>query len=248
MDGAGGMVRPSTARSVPMMLSWLTGWPKHFLYFSPAKIDALYAQITMRERRKIAHRLELDLKVIKGELSVTATPENVYLKLRVVLEYLDRENAVGSVREPAQYFAGRLPMTWGTLGGADRGVVFFGARLDDCSLGLGGSSSNVVGEYSPVVRSGRSNAPAMLDVLRAANLDLWRDTRTVPILDPAVAGDSAGEHDGAWELDIVQAAVNAGSGATQDVEFVARRLLEGVSRTGDRKIILGSPLYVALAD
>lgn len=80
-----------------MMLPRMAGWPKHFLYFSPTKVDALFAQITMRERRRIEHRLELDLKVFKGEISFTAPPENFYRKLRVVLDHLDRENAVGSV-------------------------------------------------------------------------------------------------------------------------------------------------------
>jgi hypothetical protein len=220
----------------------MAGWPKHFLYFSPAKVEALFAQITMRERRRIAHRLELDLKLIKGEISYTTTPENFYGKLRMVLDHLDSENAIGSVREPAQYLAGRLPMTWGTLGPVDSGVVFFSAELDDCSLGLGGSSSNVVGEYSDVVRRSGSNLPAMLDVLRAVDPNSRQDALTVRLL-----GANAGDGD-AWELDAVKDAVDAQYGVTQDVEFVARRLLEGVSRTGDRKIVLGSPLYVALSD
>lgn len=133
-------------------------------------------------------------------------------------------------------------MTWGTFGAVDSGVVFFGARLDDCSLALGGSSSNVFGEHSDVVQRSGSNVPAILDALRAADPNSWRDALTVRLL-----GSRVGDGD-AWELDAVEAAVNARSGATQDVEFVARRLLEGVSRTGDRKIVLGSPLYVALAD
>lgn len=222
------------------------GWPKHFLYLSPEKVEALYAQLTMRERRKFVDQLEVDLKIVKGRVSFEQAPDNVYLKLRLVLHQLHRENAIGSVDLPAQYVAGQLPMTWGTLGatGGDlvADVVFFGARLDKCSLGLGGSSSNVVGEYAKGVRRSGSNAPALLDALRAADADSPKDLLAVRLL-----RGHEGHVDG-WELDMIEKSIDTLPGVTQQVEFVARRLIEGVSQDGERKILLGSPLYVALVD
>ncbi|GAA1890978.1 DUF7019 family protein [Actinomadura bangladeshensis] len=220
-----------------------TGWPKHFLYFSPEKVEALYAQITMRERRKLAGQLEVDLKLVKGSISFEAAPETFYSKLRLVLGHLDRENAVGSIQEPAQYVAGRLPMRWGTLGAVDGAVVFFAGESGDRVLGLGGSSGNVVGEPSGMEsrRSG-SNAPAMLDALRSADPASPSDALAIRLLR---GSESAGS---AWELDALETAVDVLPGVVQEVEFVARRLLEGVSRDGNRKVLLGTPLYVALAD
>ena len=222
------------------------GWPKHFLYLSPEKVESLYAQLTMRERRKIANQLEIDLKIVKGRVSFEQVPDNVYRRLRVVLRHLDRENAVGSVDLPAQYVAGSLPMTWGTLetasGDLAASVVYFGTRLDKCSIGLGGSSSNVVGELADGARRSGSNAPALLDALRAADADSPEDLLAVRLL-----RGNHGQADG-WELDMIEKSIDTLPGVTQQVEFVARRLIEGVSRDGKRKILLGSPLYVALVD
>jgi hypothetical protein len=137
-------------------------------------------------------------------------------------------------------------MTWGTLGRADgdigNGVVFFAARIKGCSLGLGGSSSNVVGEHPSVATRSGSNAPTILEALRAADPNSPSDILSVRLLQDREASDNA------WELDTIEAAVDDMRGVTQNLEFVARRLIEGVSKDGARRILLGSPLYVALAD
>ncbi|MGP4084265.1 DUF7019 family protein [Streptomyces sp. KR55] len=224
-----------------------SNWPKHFLYFSSDKVDALYEQITMRKRRRLAGELEVDLKLLKGRMSFDTAPENFYLKLRMVVDHLKGENAVGSLREPAPYFAGRLPMTWGPLGTVDgdlaSGVVFFGGRQEGRSVGLGGSSWNVVGQQEDceVARPSGSHAPAMLEALRQADPASPGDALAVRLLRGREGGDGR-------ELNAVERAIGALPGITQDVEFVARRLIEGVSADGARTILLGTPLYVALAD
>lgn len=221
-------------------------WPKHFLYISQEKVDALYAQLTMRERRKIAQQFEVDLKFVKGRVSVERMPESIYLKLRVVVEHLYRENSIGSIDGPAQYLAGSFPMSWGVLSGASddlsANVVFFGTRLATCSFGLGGSASNVFGEVPGGPRRSGSNAPALLDALRAADPNSPKDLLAARLLQ-----GREGRADG-WDLDTVEKSIDALPGVTQEVEFVARRLIAGVSQDGKRTVVLGSPLYVSLVD
>jgi hypothetical protein len=227
-------------------LNGLEAWPKHFLYLSVEKIESLYAQLTTRERRKIAQQIEVNLQLVKGSISFEQTPESLYAKLRLVLAHLRREQAVGSVDVPVQYVAGALPMAWGTFGAAEAGVtadvVLFVAGNEDFSLMLGGSLGNVVGERIEGARKSGSHAPSLLDALRTADHDSPEDLLAVRML----RGHESQAVD--WELDLIEKGVNTLPGVTQQVEFVARRLIEGVSRDGERRILLASPLYVALVD
>ena len=50
------------------------------------------------------------------------------------------------------------------------------------------------------------------------------------------------------ELYAVELAMQVLEGPTQQMEFVARRLLTGRTADNKRSIVLGTPLYVALSD
>jgi hypothetical protein len=127
-------------------------WPKHFVYLSPPKIDSLFGQIASKDLRSIARSVTVDLKVLKAEFGpATARPETVYSRLRVVLEYLDRQTMIGSIDEPGAYFAGRIPMRWGPYqrssdpAGLPSGIVYFGGQTANTTIGLGGSVEHMFG-------------------------------------------------------------------------------------------------------
>lgn len=222
------------------MESWHS-WPKHLLYLSPSKIDALYNQLDSSRVATIAKKLTINLKVLQAELSSRPAPETVFHRLKIVLAYLEEHDYIGSISNPGGYFAARLPMRWAPYGDQpeDTGLVWFGAVEDGTALGLGGSSHNMTGEIGTSPAHSASATFAMVRILEAelskthhGPLDLW---------DP---------HLDRWEetaLVAIELASGWMHGPLQDVEFVAKRLLWGSGRDTDH-VLLGTPLYVAMAD
>jgi hypothetical protein len=160
-------------------------------------------------------------------------------RLERVLRRLEETGQIGSVDEPGPFFRGALPMRWGPLPGEGVGsTVYFGGRTGRTVLGLGGSGGHVLGGGAPqTAEFAPSSTPALLAGLGAA---LAADGGELPA-DESYLG---------W----VHTAGRLLRGPEQPVEFVARRLLAGPSpypeldARPDMQMLLGSPLYVALAD
>ena len=107
----------------------------------------LYSQIPKKMRDRIAVELGINLGMfslnVKGKENEEKTPLQTRIeKLRLVVNYIEKNMEVGTVDQPKTYFKGSLPMRWGLyraqhLGQADKGIVYFGGETAETILGLG---------------------------------------------------------------------------------------------------------------
>jgi hypothetical protein len=235
---------------------------RYYLYVSDAKLEMLYAQMPARLRDKIATELKVDLKVIGATVSTKDRPETRYSKLDLVREYLTTHTQIGSVSNPESYFAGTVSMQWGLITGPASGrIVYFGGEEGNVVLGLAGSRHHVVGfqgegivDAPPSYGAGSSMMPYILEQLEnnlAATLEgeTFADTSPVVELEGADAFPDSDTRD-AQALKTVLYATRNLLGPRQSLEFLAKRLLTGrlAMPVGERDVLLGTPLYVALAD
>lgn len=129
---------------------------------------------------------------------------------------------------------GVLPMQWGPVGNS--GTVYFGGRSDRTIVGLGGSTGHAgaqQGENPARHQMSGSMTPMMLAQLGALAVG---DTVLPDALTTVVQANAVLR------------------GPVQNVESLAKRLVCGpcpypeLYPAGDMTVLLGSPLYVALAE
>jgi hypothetical protein len=221
---------------------------KYYVYISDTKLDMLAGQIKKSVVKGMAGELKLDLKVLSLSLTDKPSDETRYAKLQLVDEYLTTSGDVGSVDSPRSYVRGTMTMRWGpyvrnTLrGGPSTGLVVFGGQMESTYVGLGGSEHHLVGG-----RRGESTPTAW-----SASPYLF--AALAPDLGEAPPRESFDEP-GRWEdlyqdkrsmLLATRRAIQSMKGPAQRLEFLAKRVLDGP--IGSDSVILGSPIYVALAD
>ncbi len=200
---------------------------RYFVYISDAKVEMLLQQIKPDALRKRTSEVGVGLKFLtaKRGAEMLAGAERT-ARLEQVVRYLTDFGDLGTVDDPGQFFWGLLPLRWGPTVGADGfPMVYFGGRFGQTVLGLGGSRAHVFGTppgpEPQVPPMGRSMLPSLLDGITQV--------------------------DGAEGPDAVRAATDALRGPEQKMEFIAKRLMDGPGPDGER-VLLGSPLYVALVD
>ena len=224
---------------------------KYYIYVSKTKIDMLYPQIPQGIKSKIAAELSIDLKLLKASLKREDPKDTLYSKLKIVVDYIENHMDVGSVDSPREYFKGVLPMCWGPHGQGlepiDKGkVVYFGGWTDRTILGLGGSLKHVIGSTDAVSPdSSHSLTPFLLAALYE-ELKLRKLKRYYEDImsDPKFREDrKAREY---YTLLAVSESTRYIAGPMQHLEFLAKRLLEG--EIENMHVLLGTPIYVALAD
>jgi Family of unknown function (DUF7019) len=198
---------------------------RYYLYVSDAKVDMLVGQIDPRLTRRRTAEVGLNLKVFGAKRTVESAGAERSERLERVVRYLEEHGDLGSVDEPGQFFWGLLPMRWGPFPPAS---VYFGGASERTVVGLGGSAHHVLGSPppgTPAPGPPRSMAPGLLADL---------------------AGDEIQVADEAAALSMVRRVTGALTGPTQNLEFVAKRLLSG--DVDGQPVLLGSPLYVAMVD
>lgn len=227
---------------------------KYYIYVSQTKVDMLFSQIPQGIRDRIATELKFDLKIFSVTLKEDATKNTLYSKLKVVVEYIETILRPGTIDTPKDYFKGLLPMNWAPIDKDSNKIVYFASNTARTSLILCGSLHHVLGYHSsPVVFSGSLPLHFMevLNKILRSTVDKNEDDpeRLLSQLLSIPNELHLREFEQRWALsDITTLASKIGPTGLvkQPVEFLARRLLEG--QDGDRHVLLGSPLYVALAD
>lgn len=169
-------------------------------------------------------------------------------KLQALVQTLEQEGEMGTLAAPKSYFRGRLAMRWGSLltpGAADPQLTYFGGSTDQAILGLVGKTGGL---------NGTSGAATLLTT------SAWMPY-LFALLEPALAYSFAGKQNGLIRPDDPQdrqKAAQAVRMATMqeqrrdpplEVEVCARTLLVGTADPWQEfpRIVLGIPLYVALA-
>ncbi|MCO5971887.1 DUF7019 family protein [Actinoallomurus soli] len=209
---------------------------RYYLYVSDAKVSMLLSQIDPGWSRKRVTEMNIGLKMAGARRTVETTGTDRFARLERVLNHLGDFGDLGDVDEPGQFVHGVLPMQWGAIG--DNDTVYFGGHSERTVVGLGGSAGHVVSGATsggpPQPQLSASLVPALLDRLAAL-----------------AAGDEPSDVDA---LGAVVRANSALRGPVQTVEFVAKRMLYGpcpypeLYPHSDMAVLLGSPLYVALAE
>jgi Family of unknown function (DUF7019) len=212
--------------------------PKYYVYVSDTKADMLYAQIPRRSRDRIAAELKVDLKVLALSLADRQSEETRYSKTQIVCDYLRRQADVGTVEKPSDYFSGVMTMRWGPLSPGST-VVYFGGSKGPVTVGLGGSMRNVLGQPRSWLEGSDSLTTYLWSALSFEisremgffrhNAVLERDAESV-----------------LWDIEDANAML---CGPEERLEFLARRLLaDEIESEAPHLVVLGSPIYVALAD
>lgn len=200
---------------------------RYFVYISDAKVEMLLQQIEPGALRKRSAEVGLGLQFLTAKRSgETLAGAERTARLDKVVRYLGDFGDLGTVEAPGQFFWGLMPLRWGPTVGADGfPMVYFGGRAGKTVLGLGGSRAHMFGTppggEQQVLPMGRSMLPSLLEGLNRV--------------------------DGEEAPDAVRAATDALRGPAQTMEFIAKRLMDEPGPDGDR-VLLGSPLYVALVD
>ena len=216
---------------------------KHYLYVSETKIDMLYPQIL----KTILDNIDDESNINAGfSNTLTANPDSgktLYDKLDLISSYLEKEGSIGTVDSPRQYFKGILPMRWGPYGRDEKSqLVYFGGITDAGTvLGLGGSMNHVLEK-----ERGSSHAHShSLSFAIANKLSEELDIPVTPKDKYEIEGVSRtfALNDESY-LEAVSLATDQMEGPLQNLEFLAQKLIAGGD---DRKVVLGTPIYVAVA-
>ena len=177
------------------------------------------------------------------------SPNTMYKKLQSVLDYIYANESVGTVDSPNKFFAGKMAMRWGPGSGQNdptqiwQHIAFFGGETPNHTIvALGGSKQHLMGASetteqnlngmivnSTTVQYVMSNF--LSEELKPSNFETLLEEPRPPYKED-------------WLIDALASTVSEMSGPPQQVEFVAKRLLEGQS--GTKHVLLGTPLYIAL--
>jgi hypothetical protein len=224
---------------------------KYYLYISETKVEMLFAQIPRTFLSGLSAELKVNLGLLSTTLKQDADQETKFAKLTAVVRFLEENEPLGTVDQPESYFKGQMSMTWGpyeTFNYRAKGpspLVYFGGETDRTIVGLGGSSQNMIG--APGRSSAHSHSATPVMVARIyEGLEL-------PIPENEKAFHWVGKENSGMVAMAVDLATSQMEGAKEKVEFFARRLAFYPSgahhaHRRDMNILLGTPLYVALAE
>jgi hypothetical protein len=152
------------------------------------------------------------------------------------VRYIRENSDVGSTDDPSDYFEDTLEMQWGPYF-ANENIVYFAGRTKTTNLALCGSMKNVIGKAEATI-GGYSSAP---DFLRALAQD-------AELADVATGEPAADARSNAMALHVIAITTPGRYAPFQRLEFLAKRLLSGPDYNTGKTLLLGSPLYVALAE
>jgi len=225
--------------------------PKFYVYISDSKVEMLYQQIPQSAKSTLAAELKLNLSVIEATLKKEVPVETRISKLRIVSEYTEKNLDVGSIDKPGAYFKGTLNMRWGpwlewaimeNRTADEKGqMVWFSGETRHTIVGLGGSSKHIVG------REEKRDLPDSMSSL-ACILGLLADELQLPF--PAFVRRMSESEIRREALQAVEDAVHIlfSRVPSQHLEFLSKTFLVGPSRDRDKHVLIGSPIYVAMAE
>lgn len=213
---------------------------RYYLYISDSKIDMLLPQIDPAFDAKRGSEIGVKLSVLSLKKTAEHAGNDRTARLDRVIRHLHDHGDLGSIDEPGQFFWGLLPMQWGQFPGATS-LAFTGGRSDRTVVGLGGSARHLVGSVPNVDHQDQawSQLPPMLEGLAS-------DLEDELVVDAAEQAGSPLDRADTTALATVSHAVGRLTGPAQNLEFVAKRLLHG--DFDGARVLLGSPVYIALVD
>lgn len=188
---------------------------------------------------------ETKADMLYQQLSLKDHAENKYQKMHAITTFLENNNYIGTVDNPRTYFRGILPMRWGPFNLAEfsrnhpTGIVYFYGQANKKIVWLGGSMRYVVGRKG--ISSLEYERHTTIDVVPLL-LESIKNQEKESVENPSITIEEY-EYSA---LEAVMLARRQVEGQLQRLEFLATKLIQG-SADGYH-VLLGTPLYVALAD
>lgn len=230
----------------------------------------LYPQIPKPILKKIASSLNIDLKLFGAELSVgikgNISDETRYTKVQIVSEYIEKNLDVGSIEAPSTYFKGILPMRSIIYAGAKTQVVYFGGTTHNRIVVLGGAPEHLIGN-KPSENPGPPEMPAStLDHIAYTLHKLYYEEAHSQIRQVSSITETYLKPESSLlKVAAIVATENLMTpelmATTQQLEFLAKTLKQGKSDSfffnhtprgleilDSPYVIIGTPIYVAIAD
>jgi hypothetical protein len=226
---------------------------KYYIYISDAKVDMLFPQITQEAKKRIATEFKFDLKLLSASRRTeTESDDNRFTRLEAVVAFIRQYGNLGTVDQPDEYVQGNLEMCWGPYADGTRysdeesPLIYFGGVTDQTIVGLGGSAKHVLGNTGLSHAHSHSATPFLI---RRLGKELGLRSEGQSHTNEA-GGNTSADEDGSeyWPLRATELATTQMKGPKQQVEFVAKRLLYGKGYSKKKKVLLATPLYVALVE
>ncbi len=221
---------------------------KYYIYVSTAKLDMLYAQVGSAGKDKKSLEWTLDLKAFKVVRKSESEDEpDTQDKLKDVMDALEYSQLVGTVDEPNDYVRATLPMRYGVYRDSGRPdeeppLVYFGGTTEETVFGFGRSTRHLQGNAGCSATGSRSMTPYLIPHL------LWGMGQSPK---GWVAFSTVSQNDDQAVSEAITLATDNNPGPTQNLEFFSKTLFRSkrydLERGKMMAILLGSPLYVALA-
>lgn len=221
---------------------------KFYLYVSQTKIDMLYKQFG-EPPHTTTKKVSAMVHGVGGEVSQEQRQsDDAISKLPTVLKRLRRSGQIEDISgvDPMKdYISAELPMRSILIPEDDPKVVYFGGTIGNLEIGLGGSIAHLVGAAPEKQHYGHSPVIYLSSILReTASLN---SSNTSDVMEAVHYMNDLM----LTEQDVTLVGPDRGSSRdfypSRRVEFVAKWLLSEALRP-NVTIVLGSPLYVALAD
>ncbi|MDQ2776297.1 MAG: hypothetical protein M3Y57_15470 [Acidobacteriota bacterium] len=223
---------------------------KYYIYVSTAKLDMLYSQVASSGKQTTSLDWSIGLKAFRANRKSEREDEpDRDDKLKAVIETLEYSQVVGTIDEPKDYVRGTLPMRWGIY--RDNGrptdeppLVYFGGRTEETVFGFGGSTRHIEGNAGCAATGSRSSTPYLVEHILTgmdAPKDGWNAYR------PCGVGHVQ------MTYEAIAVATDNIRSPPQNLDFLCKTLLRGkyperiCSDREVTRVLLGSPLYVALA-
>lgn len=238
---------------------------KYYIYLSETKVDMLYEQIPKRLKDRLATELKIDLKFLSTTFTEEASEGTRIAKLKVVTEYIKNNLPLGTVDMPKKYFQGSLRLHWGLF----KNMAYFCGMTERTIFGLGGSFANVIGSVGKQPRLSHLSPSTLLGMNMLITyqvigdrmdqdekgIDIERENISRPDFFRAfeaftleIMGLKSGyEKDPRYYLER-KFPLEEPHMVVQRVEFLAKRLTEGFSRSEDKLLLVGTPIFVAQVD
>ncbi len=198
---------------------------RYYVYLSDSKVEMLFSQISGR------------------------SDDNLYKKADEVIKHIHESKKVGTIEAPGEYFEGTVEMKWGPFNSARmyfrdslEPLAYFSGHFNQTLVALCGSTKHLIGV--DIGELGKSD-------IHSYSLAPMIQGYLLSKLDLPVPKEVQG-----WELhsnenenetsNLIRTASASMSGPPAKLEFMARTLMQW-PRSGCPEIVLGTPIYVALA-
>jgi hypothetical protein len=213
---------------------------KYYLYISDAKVNMLLPQIPNKIKKKIATEFKIDFKIISASRKTeTDTDENRISRLNTVCQFIQDYSDVGTIEKPGEYIFDILEMKYAIF--PRRPIVVFWGRTEQSFIALSGSSEHLVGVPPHFVADIDIGSSHLHGIMSSLHHILSEESKVKAL--PKLKYENNANN--VWRLLSLENIIEE---PKQKIEFLAKRLLVETSSHSGSTLIVGSPLYVALAD